>query len=136
MRPNCGRLLGYASTGGTAAIVDIGGFRLLSTVGTHVIIAATCSFCVAAVVNFLLTSRWVFHVRATGRGFFLFLMGATAGLLVNVAVDVSRRHISRPARHPGKDDRSRYGVFRELLDKCQSGLPPAVGSLASFVPEG
>jgi putative flippase GtrA len=86
MPENRRKLLGYAMTGGTAALVDIGGFRLLSSVSTPIIVAATCSFCVAAVVNFLLSSRWVFRAPATGGAFLVFFLGASLGLLVNVSV--------------------------------------------------
>jgi putative flippase GtrA len=80
------KLVRYLFTGGTAAIVDIGGFGLLSFLQTPIIVAAACSFCMAMVVNFLLTSRWVFRAAATGQAFAFFLMGALFGLLVNVAL--------------------------------------------------
>ena len=86
MPETAGKLIRYLFTGGTAAIVDIGGFRLLSFLRTPIVAAAACSFCMAMVVNFLLTSRWVFRVKATGEVFAFFLMGAFLGLLVNVAV--------------------------------------------------
>jgi putative flippase GtrA len=76
----------YLLTGGTAAIVDIGGFGLLSSVRIPTILAAASSFCVASVVNYLLTSRLVFRATATSQGFVMFLMGACLCLPVNVAV--------------------------------------------------
>lgn len=87
MRPSTGRaLLHYLVTGGLAAIVDITGFTLLSYIGTPVIPAAAGSFGIATVVNFLLTSHWVFRTRPTAQRYAAFLIGALFGLLVNVAV--------------------------------------------------
>jgi putative flippase GtrA len=80
------KLLRYAFTGGGAAIVDVGGFALMASVKMPVIAAAVCSFCAAAIVNFLLSSRWVFRTEATLQGFSLFVTGALMGLLVNVSI--------------------------------------------------
>ena len=44
------------------------------------------SFCVAALVNYRLTGRFVFSQDATTRGFALFLLAALVGLTVNVGV--------------------------------------------------
>jgi putative flippase GtrA len=80
------KLLRYLFTGGTAAIVDLEVFRLLCLTRAPIVLAAACSFCAAAVVNFLLSSRWVFDTRATRQAFALFFAGAIVGLLVNVTV--------------------------------------------------
>lgn len=80
------RLLRYAVTGGSAAIVDVGGFALLAALRMPVVLAATCSFLAATVVNFLLSSRWVFYKRATVRRYGSFLSGSLFSLLVNVTV--------------------------------------------------
>ncbi len=86
MRDFLSKLLRYAMTGGTAAVVDAGGFALLVAAGLGVGTAGAVSFCVAAVVNYLLTSRYVFgHERKT-RGFALFLAAALVGLAVNVGI--------------------------------------------------
>lgn len=53
--------LGYAMTAGTAALVDIGGFDLLARGLPGVLVPAVLSFCAAAVVNYLLSSRWVWR---------------------------------------------------------------------------
>jgi putative flippase GtrA len=76
----------YLVTGGAAAIVDIGGFGVLCFAQVPVVLAATCSFCMAAIVNFHLSSRWVFRAAATRQGFVLFLLGACLGLLANVSM--------------------------------------------------
>ena len=79
----------YFLTGGVAAIVDAGGFALLHYLGVATAPAAVASFAFAAVVNFLLTARFVFGQRPTGRGFTLFLLAALIGLTVNVGVTIA-----------------------------------------------
>lgn len=76
----------YFITAGLAAIVDIGGFVLLVEAGTLLLPAAILSFVVAAVVNYLASSRFVFGAPASGRGFLRFFAGALAGLLINISV--------------------------------------------------
>lgn len=80
------KLVGYFFTAGTAAIVDVGGFAVLSFLGVPIAVAAVTSFCLATVVNYLLTSRWVFHRPISLRGFGVFFAAAVGGLLVNVSV--------------------------------------------------
>ena len=82
------KLVGYFFTAGTAAIVDVGGFVLLLQGGMHLVAAAILSFTVAAVVNYLLTSRFVFSHRLSVKGFLLFFAAALVGLLVNVSITV------------------------------------------------
>lgn len=79
-------LLRYLVTGGTAAVVDIEGFTLLSSTRIPVAVAAACSFGAATIVNFLLTSRWVFRATPTWHRYAVFVIAATLALLVNVAV--------------------------------------------------
>ena len=79
----------YFLTGGTAAVVDAGGFAVLHAAGFATLPAAAASFMVGAVVNFLLTARYVFARQATGRGFVLFFFAALVGLLVNVSCTVA-----------------------------------------------
>jgi len=81
-----GKFYRYFFTGGAAAMVDAGGFALLHEFEVVPLIAAVSSFVVAAMVNFLLTSRFVFRQRATGRKFTLFFITAIFGLAVNVGV--------------------------------------------------
>lgn len=80
------KILPYAMTGGVAAVVDAGGFALLVGEGLGVAVAGVLSFCTAAVVNYLLTSRFVFGREASARGFALFLSAALIGLSVNVGL--------------------------------------------------
>jgi putative flippase GtrA len=79
----------YFLTGGVAAIVDAGGFAALYYLGIATPIAAAASFTLAAVVNFLLTARFVFGQRPTGRAFTLFSLAALIGLTVNVGVTIA-----------------------------------------------
>jgi putative flippase GtrA len=80
------RLLQYAVTGGIAAVVDAGGFVLLVNAKLSIVVAACLSFCVAALVNYNLTSQFVFNREATLRGFGPFLAAALIGLMVNIGV--------------------------------------------------
>jgi putative flippase GtrA len=82
------RLMRYALTGGTAAVVDLGGFVLLQAAGLALAPAAGASFLLAAGVNFVLTARFVFGAAPTGRRWLGFLLGALAGLAVNMSVTV------------------------------------------------
>jgi putative flippase GtrA len=86
MRSLHGKLFRYFFTAGTAAIVDVGGFAFLCSVRIPIAASAVMSFCLAAVVNFLLSSRWVFHQAPSVRGFGLFFVAALGGLMVNVSV--------------------------------------------------
>ena len=80
------KFLRYILTGGVAAIVDAGGFFLLTKANFPIAPAGIISFCVAALVNYRLTGRIVFSREATTRGFALFLVVALIGLTVNVSV--------------------------------------------------
>ncbi|HZL01178.1 MAG TPA: GtrA family protein [Caulobacteraceae bacterium] len=84
-----GRLGRYVLTGGSAAVVDLGVFALLKSAGVSVPAAAACSFGLAAVWNYRLTSRFVFGQAPSGRRFAGFLVFAMAGLAVNVGVTVA-----------------------------------------------
>ena len=66
--------------------MDVGGFAILSFSQIPIAAAAVTSFCVATVVNYLLTSRCVFNQAATMRGFRVFFVAAVGGLMVNVSV--------------------------------------------------
>jgi putative flippase GtrA len=80
------RLLHYAVTGGIAAIVDAGGFVLLVNTNLGIVVAGCVSFCIAALVNYNLTSQFVFDREVTVRGFASFLLAALVGLAVNIGV--------------------------------------------------
>ena len=83
------KLMRYGVTGGIAAIVDAGGFALLLKAGLTVAGAGTLSFCTAAVVNYSLSSRFVFARGATAQGFALFFVAALIGLSVNLGVTLA-----------------------------------------------
>jgi putative flippase GtrA len=79
-----GQLFRYGMTGGIAAVVDAGGFALLVSAGIGVAIGGILSFCVAAFVNYWLTSGFVFSRAKTVTGLALFFTIALVGLAVNV----------------------------------------------------
>jgi len=89
MRALLAKLMGYGVTGGIAAIVDAGGFALLLHAGFGVAAAGTASFCTAAVVNYVMSSRFVFGGRASAQGFALFFSVALIGLAVNLGVTLA-----------------------------------------------
>lgn len=76
----------YLLTGGSAAVVDVCVFAALIRAGSPVVVAATASFLVGSVVNYLLASRFVFPHARSLRRYLMFLAGASAGLVVNVAL--------------------------------------------------
>lgn len=80
-------VLGYALTGGLAAVVDLAGFHWLALRVPGILLPAMLSFCAAAVVNYLLSAWWVFDRpwRCWHRAA-LFMVGACAGLSVNAGV--------------------------------------------------
>jgi putative flippase GtrA len=80
------QFLGYFLTAGTAAVVDIGGFVLLTAQGLAILTSAIISFLVAMVVNYTLSSRYVFRTDSTASRFFLFAGGAMLGLAINVSI--------------------------------------------------
>lgn len=79
--------LGYAATGGLAAVVDVGGFHWLAPHVGSVLQAAALSFMAAAIVNYGLSSVWVFERDwRSGRRALLFLMFACVGLGLNAGM--------------------------------------------------
>ncbi len=80
------KLARYFLTAGAAAIVDVGGFAILCSLRLPIAASALASFCLATIVNYLLTSRFVFNRIATIRGFGVFFIAAVGGLTVNVSV--------------------------------------------------
>ena len=73
-------------TGVQTCALPICGFALLRAVGTPIAVAAVGSFCVAAAINYILTSRHVFDQSASLRGFSVFFGAAIGGLTVNIGV--------------------------------------------------
>lgn len=83
------KLSGYVVSGGIAAIFDAGGFALLHRGGTPTALAAVVSFLLAALVNFQLSSNYVFMQAPSRRSFALFLSMATLGLAINAGLTVA-----------------------------------------------
>lgn len=86
MNPVHIKLFRYFLTAGTASVVDVGGFALLCLIPLPIAAAAITSFLVAAVVNYLLSSRLAFNAVPSFTGFGVFLLAALGGLLVNVSM--------------------------------------------------
>jgi putative flippase GtrA len=82
------KLSRYAVTGGAAAVVDAAGFAVLQKLGMLVPIAASLSFCAAALLNYTLTAPFVFGEKLTARGFKRFFIASLGGLAINVGVTV------------------------------------------------
>jgi len=80
------KLVRYIGTGGLAAVVDVSGFHILLQFGMPIAAAAISSWLVAAFVNYHLSSRFVFAKPASRGRFLQFLIGAAAGLSINVGV--------------------------------------------------
>jgi putative flippase GtrA len=79
--------MGYLMVGGLAAVVDIGLFHLLAPSFHGVLLPAAASFAVAAVVNYSLSSLWVYRRRWRSlRRAALFLLFALVGLCINAGV--------------------------------------------------
>ncbi len=80
------RLAGYGLTAGTAAIVNLGGFAALDRAGVAVPLASAVAFGVSALVNYALTSLFVFR-QPLGLGRLgSFLVFASLGFCMNVGV--------------------------------------------------
>jgi putative flippase GtrA len=86
MREVASKLVRYAMTGGIAAVVDAGLFALLVNARLSILLSSVLSFCTAALVNYRLTSQFVFGRGANLHGFALFLSAALIGLSVNIGM--------------------------------------------------
>lgn len=76
--------LGYLLVGGLAAVVDIGLFHLLAPHAPGVLLPAMASFMVAAVVNYSLSSVWVYRRQwRSWRRAATFGLFALVGLCIN-----------------------------------------------------
>jgi putative flippase GtrA len=77
----------YLLVGGTAFVADFATLALLTDLaGMHYLLSATVGFAVGTVVNYLLSTRWVFSVRAVSNPaseFLLFAAIGMAGVLLN-----------------------------------------------------
>ncbi|CAN5224078.1 hypothetical protein BH10PSE16_BH10PSE16_30990 [soil metagenome] len=79
--------LAYLLVGGLAAVVDIGLFDLLVSRIEGVLLPAAMSFMVAAVVNYSLSSIWVYRRQwRSARRAAKFLLFALAGLCINAGI--------------------------------------------------
>ena len=79
--------VGYLLVGGLAAVVDIGLFHLLVPRLGGVLLPAVASFMVAAVVNYSLSSVWVYRRQwRSVRRATKFLLFALVGLCINAGV--------------------------------------------------
>src|ERR1700679_3702507 len=78
----------YILTGGSAALIDIASFTFLSAGILPIPAAAICSFTLAAVVNYILTSSFVYRERVSLRRFYSFVAVSLIGLIVNVGVTI------------------------------------------------
>ena len=78
----------YLITGGLAAIVDLLGFGVLRHYGINLAISAMSSFGIAALVNYQLTSVFVFQKKPSINRFYIFLSFALIGLAINAGVTV------------------------------------------------
>ena len=86
--PSLRRLGGYVLTGGSAAAIDLGIFAALSHGPLPIPVAAACSFCIAAVENYVMTSLFVFRTSLSAKRLASFFLFALIGLGVNVSVTV------------------------------------------------
>src|SRR5882762_268215 len=110
MRDFVSRLLEYAVTVGIAAVVDAGGFVLLVNAKLSIVLASGLSFCIASLVNYNLTSQFVFNREATLRGFAPFMAAALIGFTVNIGVTFMGVFMvgRSEERRVGKECRSRW----------------------------
>jgi putative flippase GtrA len=80
------KLIRYLVSGGMAAIVDIATFRLLHvTLDVELIQAATASWFVAMITNYLISSFFVFKLPIRWARFLSFSAAAALGAVVNVS---------------------------------------------------
>ena len=91
---NTARLFfGYVLTGGSAAVIDLGGFALLHAAELIVPAAAAVSFLVAALENYVLTSRFVYKQPLSAGRLGVFLLVAFGGFIVNVGVTTAAAYV-------------------------------------------
>lgn len=81
-----GRFTRYFIVGGSAAIVDLGGFFFFLKFDFSTVTAAASSFAIAAIYNFALSSTLVFRFSLTWRRLVMFMAFAVVGLVINTSV--------------------------------------------------
>jgi putative flippase GtrA len=117
-RETATRLFRYVLAGGTAAVVDLTIFTTLQVgFGLPVPLAACCSFLVAAVVNYTLSSVFVFGHALSVRQLAMFVGVALMGLTINVGVTVAADNLV---------------PFAALLERAASVVGLAPGVLGRF----
>ena len=84
-----GRFVRYFATAGFAALVDLAGFWLLLRYSGLIAVSAMASWFIAAVVNYALTSRFVFKRDLKWHDCFRFFAGALFGFSVNIGVTLA-----------------------------------------------
>jgi putative flippase GtrA len=89
MRLSLGHMARYGVAGGSAAVVDLAGFHLLTAGGAPLLPAAVGSFLVSALFNYVLSSIYVFNTPLSSQRLFAFVLFATVGLIINVSVTVA-----------------------------------------------
>ena len=84
-------VLGIMAGGTLEYFALLYGYRalLLIALGLGIAAAGTMSFCVAALVNYLLSSRFVFASGRSAQGFALFFVIALLGLTINLGVTLA-----------------------------------------------
>lgn len=77
----------YVFVGGMAFVVDYGALFLLAHfAGLHYLLAASLSYLLGMVCNYLISVNWVFHFRREAqwqREFIIFFLIGIAGLILN-----------------------------------------------------
>ncbi len=119
------KLFRYFLTAGAASVVDVGGFALLClTAHVPVAVSAVASFCVAAVVNYLLSSRLRVQRSAEPCGdSACSWWQPCGGLLVNVSVTLLGTSYLALAAGARQDHRRRDRISGQLLDQSSGGVP-------------
>jgi putative flippase GtrA len=87
-RGNWVQLAKFCVVGAIGYVVNLGVFSLLDHEGVHYLLAATCSFVVAATGNYYLNRRWTFHDRRAHAGIqgLQFFIVSAAALGANLLV--------------------------------------------------
>ena len=85
-RDELGTAFAYAVAGGVAALVDVSIFTILYHLIGVPIVSAMISFGLAAIVNYLLSSFFVFKSARSLKSFMIFFQFALVGLSINTFV--------------------------------------------------
>lgn len=95
--------LGYLLVGGLVAVVDIGLFHQLAPRFAGLLLPAALSFIAAAIVNYSLSSLWVYRRQWRSlRRAIMFMLLASIGLCINVGAtwfSKGCKNCGSPTRH-------------------------------------